>query len=130
MSEPDARLALEKFFKQYSELKRWMRENANRCQRERIIHIGCGRVVEAGWEPGGIRYTQACNLPIQGICADAMMQAIILVYAALKQENIRGGLVAAVHDELLIEVKDEDTERAKEILTQCMTRAFELTLPN
>jgi DNA polymerase I len=129
LSEADARLALERFFARYSQLRRWMRKNFEQCQRENIIRIGCGRVVEAAWEQSCIRYTQACNLPIQGICADAMMRAIILVHDSLKNENIDGGLVAAVHDELLLEVSEVDAERAKALLERGMIQAFEITFP-
>jgi DNA polymerase I-like protein with 3'-5' exonuclease and polymerase domains len=45
-----------------------------------------------------------------------MMRAIILVHDALTSENIDGGLVAAVHDELLLEVSEVDAERAKALL--------------
>jgi hypothetical protein len=32
-------------------------------------------VLENAWEPKGIRYTQCCNLPVQGSCADVMVRA-------------------------------------------------------
>ena len=70
-----------------------------------------------------------CNLPIQGICADALMRAIILVNDRLGEAGIEGGLIAAVHDELLIEVTAGDSERAREILERSMEHAFVDTFP-
>ena len=87
--------------------------------------------MEAVWELGGrLRFTQCCNLPIQGICADAMLRAIILVHARLQCQRIRGGLVATVHDELLLEVAEQDAEYARDILHATMVEAFELTFPD
>jgi len=37
----------------------------------------------------------------QGICAEAMLRTITLIYNRLRQAGIPGGLVANVHDELL-----------------------------
>jgi hypothetical protein len=45
----------------------------------------------------------------------------------LINENINGGLVAAVHDELLIEMAEEDADRAKVILEQGIIQAFGIT---
>ena len=70
-----------------------------------------------------------CNLPIQGICADALMRAIILVNDRMEEAGIGGGLVAAVHDELLIEVPEGDAERARDILERSMVDAFVDTFP-
>ena len=86
--------------------------------------------VEAAWEERGrLRFTQCCNLPIQGICADAMLRAIRMAYARLRAEGVRGGLVACVHDELLLEVQENDTSVAGEILTRAMIDAFIETFP-
>ena len=91
--------------------------------------IGVGRVVEAAWEPYGLSFPQCCNLPVQGIAADAMLRALPLVHKRLRDEGIRGGLVASVHDELLLEVHEKDTAIAAEILHLTMVDAFKTTFP-
>ena len=57
------------------------------------------------------------------------MRAITWTYARLKAARIRGGLVACMHDELLLEVVEEDAETARQILEQTMTDAFTETFP-
>ena len=57
------------------------------------------------------------------------MRAMILVHARLKAARIRGGLVACVHDELLLEVAEDDAEEARQILEQSMIDAFTETFP-
>ncbi len=129
ISEDEARQKLDRFFAKYRKLRLWCRSHAEKCRREGLVRIGCGRVVEERWEPGGLSYPQMCNLPIQGICADALMRAIILVNDRLEEAGIGGGLVAAVHDELLIEVPEGDAERARDILERSMVDAFVDTFP-
>jgi DNA polymerase I-like protein with 3'-5' exonuclease and polymerase domains len=43
--------------------------------------------------------------------------------------GINGGLVASVHDELLLEVAETDAEAARTILQETMSEAFALTFP-
>jgi DNA polymerase I-like protein with 3'-5' exonuclease and polymerase domains len=96
------------------------------------VEIGCGRVVEAAWETdvdGRLPFTRCCNLPVQGICADCLMRAMILVHVRLKQARIRGGLVVCVHDELVLEVHEDDAEAARAILEEAMIDAFDETFP-
>jgi DNA polymerase I-like protein with 3'-5' exonuclease and polymerase domains len=56
-----------------------------------------------------------------------MLRAIAMVYHRLR--GVRGGLVATVHDELLLEVAEADAEAARQILEQTMVEAFEQTFP-
>jgi DNA polymerase-1 len=129
MTLPEAQGALEKFFAKFHTLKRWMRQHADTCNSRHRIDIGAGRVLQAGWEPGGLRYTQCCNLPIQGASADIMMLAIAKVHRGLQAENIEGGLVASVHDELILEVRESQAPQAKSILEAAMLEAFTQTCP-
>jgi DNA polymerase-1 len=127
MTKAEAKRALDRFFDTYSTLRDWRWENHRHCKALGLVRIGCGRVVEADWEPYGLRFPQHCNLPIQGICADAMLRAITLVFRRLR--GLRAGLVASVHDELLIEAAERDAEKARAILEETMIEAFTMTFP-
>src|SRR6516165_2735764 len=94
----------------------------------RVIVPGSGRTVEAVWEYSGrLRFTQACNIPIQGRCADAMLLAIRLVYERL--QGFDAGLVVSLHDELLVEASERDAECTRAILEEAMIEAFQTTFP-
>ena len=71
----------------------------------------------------------AMNTPIQGTAADIMKIAMINVDKALQENNINAKIVLQIHDELLLEVKEEDKEKAKEILKECMENAMTLKIP-
>jgi DNA polymerase-1 len=129
MTVVEAQGALNAFFRRFPRLARWRRENQDRCQTRGYIAIGCGRVVEAAWETSGLSFPQCCNLPIQGICADAMLRAITMVHRRYLTAGIRGGLVATVHDELLAEVVEADADQARDILQNTMIEAFQTTFP-
>jgi DNA polymerase I-like protein with 3'-5' exonuclease and polymerase domains len=130
MTEREAREALNRFFTRFAILDQWRRRHADQSVAQGFIRIGAGRVVEAAWEPGRkLTFPQCCNLPVQGICADAMLRAITLVHARLSKQRINGSLIACIHDELLLEVTEQEAEAARDILHAAMVEAFELTFP-
>ena len=71
----------------------------------------------------------AMNAPIQGTAADIMKIAMLRVDSALKSEGIDAKIVMQVHDELVVEVKDEQVEICKEILRREMEGAANLSVP-
>jgi DNA polymerase family A len=79
---------------------------------------------------GFLKRTLCCNAPVQGACADSAMLALTWIDAGLIEVGIAGGPVLFVHDEIVLEVPEADTERAGSMLVDCMTRAFATAFPN
>ena len=71
----------------------------------------------------------AMNAPIQGAAADIMKLAMIRVYNALKEEGLDAKLVMQVHDELVVEVRDDQVEQAKALVKREMEGAANLSVP-
>jgi DNA polymerase I len=129
MTEAHAKSFLDRFFATYPRVLQRRRQCGWQCNAQDPIFIGCGRVVEPTWEPGGkLEFTQYCNLPIQGVCADAMLRALRLVHARL--HGLRAWIVATVHDEIVVEAHEEDCDRARVIVEEGMLEAFQTTFPD
>lgn len=71
----------------------------------------------------------AMNAPIQGTAADVIKIAMIRVYNRLKAEKLDAELILQVHDELIIEASEKDSEVAAKILGEEMLRAVEFSVP-
>ncbi len=71
----------------------------------------------------------ARNMPIQGTAADIIKIAMVNVYKALKDANMKAKLILQVHDELIIEAPIEERERAEEILKNEMENAVKMSVP-
>ena len=71
----------------------------------------------------------AMNSPIQGTAADIIKIAMIRVEQALKEQNLKSRLILQVHDELLIEAKEDEVEAVKAILEREMKGAANLAVP-
>ncbi|HOQ40040.1 MAG TPA: DNA polymerase I [Fervidobacterium sp.] len=71
----------------------------------------------------------AVNTPIQGTAADIMKIAMVGVYERLKNEHLKAMMTLQVHDELIFEVPDEETEIVKQIVKEEMENAVKLRVP-
>ncbi len=70
----------------------------------------------------------AMNSPIQGTAADIMKIAMIAVYKALKEKNMKSKLILQIHDELVVETAKEEADEVKRIVTECMKNAAQLAV--
>lgn len=71
---------------------------------------------------------EAVNHPIQGTAADIIKIAMLRLYNAL-QENYRARMVLQVHDELLLEVPEDELEQVRPLVVDVMSNAFKLDVP-
>lgn len=71
----------------------------------------------------------AMNSPIQGAAADIMKIAMIRVNRRMREEHLESRIVVQVHDELLVEAKNEEIEIVKMILKEEMEHAADLKVP-
>lgn len=70
----------------------------------------------------------ARNMPIQGTAADIIKIAMVKVFERLRNENMKSRLIMQVHDELIIEAPENETEKAKQILCEEMENAVSLSV--
>ena len=70
----------------------------------------------------------AMNAPIQGTAADIMKIAMIRVYRSLQKEGLKSRILLQVHDELLLEVYEEEKDRVEQILYEDMKGAADLSV--
>ncbi len=70
----------------------------------------------------------AMNSPIQGTAADIMKIAMIRVHEALKKSGADARILVQVHDELLLEVKQQEAEKVADLLRTEMEHAADLAV--
>ena len=68
----------------------------------------------------------AINAPLQGTAADIIKQAMIDVDAWIQDNNVPAKLVMQVHDELVLEVKQDALDDVRQGVIERMSRAGEL----
>jgi DNA polymerase-1 len=136
LSMSEARAQLDAFAASYPDFVRWRREHHERCvDRQTIIAgrdaaRGIGRLFpQSRLADGRSFYTLSANLPVQGACADAAMLALAYADDRLFKAGVNGGIVAWLHDEIVVEVVVEHVDQAAEILKRSMIDGFAETFP-
>jgi DNA polymerase-1 len=71
----------------------------------------------------------AMNAPIQGTAADIMKLAMLKVDSALKRAKLDARIVMQVHDELVVEVRDDQIAECMEIVRREMESTAQLSVP-
>jgi DNA polymerase-1 len=68
----------------------------------------------------------ALNAPFQGSAADIIKIAMVRLDAALRDQGFATRLLLQVHDELVLESPEDETERARRLVKEVMEGAANL----
>lgn len=71
----------------------------------------------------------AANMPIQGTAGDSMKLASILMRQEFQRINMDAKIVGLIHDEAIIEVRDDQAEECAILVSSKMTQAMEFLCP-
>jgi len=71
----------------------------------------------------------ALNAPIQGTAADIIKRAMIVLDAALAPSGLAAQLLLQVHDEVVLEVTNDDAGAAEELVVNSLRDVAELRIP-
>ncbi|MBK9051208.1 MAG: DNA polymerase I [Chloroflexi bacterium] len=71
---------------------------------------------------------EAVNHPIQGTAADIVKIAMIMLHKRLS-DGFRARMILQVHDELVLEVPQEESDAVQSLVVEVMSGAFKLDVP-
>ncbi|MGI6625107.1 MAG: DNA polymerase I [Limnochordia bacterium] len=71
----------------------------------------------------------AMNTPIQGSAADLIKLAMLKVHGALKESGLKSRLLLQVHDELVLEVPQDELPLAAQLVKEEMEEVYPLDVP-
>jgi len=121
LSESEAKLIMDNFFKSYSGLAQWHKKT-----KSRLYNQG---VSETKTLSGRIRYfdqpspQQILNTPVQGTGADMLKLALGRLVSALKPFNGKARILATVHDEIILEAHEDIAEDVAKTLSEVMVNS-------
>ena len=129
----EAQNYIDNYLKKYGVIKEFMEGIVKKAEEEGFVETLFGRrryVPELKSNNYIVRQfgtRVAMNTPIQGTAADIMKIAMNKVFDGIKDLDAK--VVLQVHDELILEVKEEQKEQAKQILQSSMENAVKLDVP-
>jgi DNA polymerase-1 len=126
ISEQEAEDYIQAYFARYPQVKTYLDQlitTAYSCGYATTIFGRKRKIVELGSSNGRLRSLGerlAVNTPIQGSAADIMKLAMIQVYRQLKHQQVDSNLILNVHDEVVLELKEEDSEKVSRLVRESM----------
>jgi len=84
---------------------------------------------DANYRTRAMGERMALNTPIQGTSADIMKMAMIEVYNKMKENNLESKMILQVHDEIIIDAKENEIDKLNTILKEAMENIVELSVP-
>jgi DNA polymerase-1 len=137
LSRRDAEQFIQNYFERLPGVRRYLDGSKELAKAQGYLETLLGRRRDfSALGAGGLRgqdyarmEREAINMPIQGTAADMIKLAMIQLAAHLKAENCRARLILQVHDELVLEVPDNELADTVETVRRVMENAFTLRAP-
>ena len=135
ITRKDAQDYIDKFHVLYPEVKEYTDKRIEEAKETGGVTtlFGRRRVIEEINNPNYLikqmGERMAMNTPIQGTSADIMKLAMIKVYNRFKNNGITSKILLQVHDEIVIDCKNEELDRIKKIVKEEMENVYKLDVP-
>ncbi len=135
VTRAEARGFMERYFERYPGVRAYMDAAVQSAREKGYVETLMGRrrylpeIHSSNFNVRSFGERCAMNSPIQGTAADIIKLAMIRVVDALKAAGLRSRLILQVHDELILESPENETERAKTLLRDEMENVMRLSVP-
>lgn len=137
LSVPEAEQFIATYFGRFSGVKAYLDETIRRANETGYVETVLGRrryfpeLLARGTNPNIRRAAEraAVNMPIQGSAADIIKIAMIRLQRLLREQELESGMLVQIHDELMLEVPEDELETVRELVPQTMQQAYQLSVP-
>ncbi|MBQ3027583.1 MAG: DNA polymerase I, partial [Lachnospiraceae bacterium] len=135
ISRKEAEEYINRYFETYPKIKQYLDSLVEEAKTKGYVTTLFGRrrpvpeIASSNFMQRSFGERIAMNSPVQGTAADIMKIAMIRVDARLKRDNSQAKIVLQVHDELLIETPENETEYVKRMLREEMEAAADISVP-
>lgn len=135
VTRKEAAQYIENYFDKCAGVKKFIDEVVQEAHKQGYVTTLFGRrrylpdINSSNYNQRSFAERTAMNTPIQGTAADIIKKAMIDVYRELKKQDLRSRILLQVHDELLLEVVEEEIEIVTAILKEAMQQTVSLNVP-
>lgn len=135
ISRTEAKEIIDSYFQQFSTLKNFQSDQIDRAKQTGYVETLLGRkrqlpdINSKNAIVRGFAERNAINAPIQGSAADIIKLAMIKIYQAFQEHQLKSKMILQVHDELVFDVDKSELNQVKSIVEECMANAYALNVP-
>ncbi|HXU07431.1 MAG TPA: DNA polymerase, partial [Blastocatellia bacterium] len=135
LTRAQAKKVIEDYYRTYTGVRGYMEEIPRQVRESGVVKTIFGRIrpiPDINNRSHALRARaerEAINAPIQGTAADLVKIAMIRVHERLLSEKLGARMMLQVHDELLLEVPENEIERTTEVVRAEMESVHALAVP-
>ncbi len=135
VSVAEAKLYIDSYFAKYAGVRQYMDAVVAEAKQDGYVTTLYGRrrqlpeLKSSNYNIRSFGERAARNTPMQGTAADIIKIAMVNVHRRLSAEGLKAKLVLQVHDELIAECPEAETEQVKKLLAEEMEQAVSLSVP-
>ena len=126
---------IDRYFSRYPGVQAFMENTRVQAREQRFVETVFGRRLYLN-DMGSSNHARrqaaeraAINAPMQGTAADLIKLAMLAVDRSITEQNLQMRIIMQVHDELVLEVSEDDVDQTRAMLNSLMTSVAELAVP-
>ena len=126
---------IDRYFSRYPGVQAFMENTRVQAREQRFVETVFGRRLYLN-DMGSSNHARrqaaeraAINAPMQGTAADLIKLAMLAVDKSITEQNLQMRMIMQVHDELVLEVSEDDVDQTRDMLNSLMTSVAELAVP-
>ncbi len=135
LSREEASRFISAYFEKYPGITKYLESTKKQAREKGYVQTLLGRrrpVPEINSSNRQIRQAaerMAINMPVQGTSADIIKVAMINLFREMQKRHLISKMLLQVHDELLFEVPEDESEEMCNLVPDIMSSALVLTVP-
>jgi DNA polymerase-1 len=135
ISRTEAKGIIDSYFEQYATIKNYMDGAVTQAREKGYVETIMQRrrylpdINSSNAVVRGFAERNAVNAPIQGSAADIIKMAMVAVYRAMQQQDLKSKMILQVHDELVFDVHNSEKDLMKKLVKEAMENAIQLEVP-
>jgi DNA polymerase-1 len=129
-----AKKFIDQYFERFPGVAAFMKKTKGSAKKNSYVETELGRrrnipeINSPNFQVQSAAERMAINLPIQGLSADIMKLAMIKV-AEVYKNNLDVAMLLQIHDEIILEVKENLAEAVAKKVKEIMENAYQLSVP-
>jgi len=131
----EAKAFIQRYFTRFAGVRAWLDRTVAEARARGYVETLFGRrryvpeLKDKNFNVRSFGERTATNSPLQGSAADLIKRAMIGVDHALRERGLETRVLLQVHDELVLEVPERESDRARELVKREMVGAAALRVP-
>ncbi len=131
----EAKAYIDAYFEKYAGVRRFIDRTLEQARRDQKVTTLFGRIRplpdinSKNFQSRGFAERTAVNTPLQGTAADLIKIAMIRIERLLREQRLESRMLLQVHDELVFEAPEEETEILRSLIKDQMEQVYPLKVP-